>query len=292
MRPLPHQSLRQTGQDGPMILNANRVISILTTLAVVGSSLAYASEPELPSAGKTQATAHDQAVPDADQQKLSQVIERVTQRTESAPARDRAPSTMSAGGGLPSTDVSPNESRPLGSVPSISGNTTGANKAQAPSISSWFVNTLLALLVVVAAVFLLRAILSKLTGRAPLSANQHVVDVLARVGVSPKSHVMLVKLGRRILVVGDSPSGLSTLADIDDADEVASLLQAINARKPGSASGGFDQMLGRLGNDYDDVDRRAEEGSDLQEHRVDRARDNVSALVSRLRHLGSGGRAS
>lgn len=275
-----------------MIPNANRVICMLATLVVVGSSLAFASEPEVAAAEKTQAIAHDQAVPEADRQQLSQVLERAAQRTESSPARDVAPSTMPAGAAALNMDISPNESRPLGSAPSISGNATGANKAQAPSISSWFVNTLLALLVVVLAVFLLRAILSKLTGRAPLSANQHVVDVLARVGVSPKSHVILVKLGRRILVVGDSPSGLSTLADIDDADEVASLLQAINARKPGSASGGFDQMLGRLSDDYDDVDRRAQEGSDMQEHRVDRARDNVSALVSRLRHLGSGGRAS
>lgn len=273
-----------------MIPNAHRVMCMLATFVAVVSSLAYASEPGAAAAENTQAIAHDQAVPEADRQQLSQVLERAAQRTESSPVRDPARSTIT-GGRMTDTDVSANESRPLGGVPSVSGNTTGASKARAPSISSWFVNTLLALVVVVAAVFLLRAILSKLTGRTPVSANQHVVDVLARVGVSPKSHVMLVKLGRRILVVGDSPSGLSTLADIDDADEVASLLQAINARKPGSATGGFDQLLGRLNDDYDDVDRRAEEGSDLQEHRVDRTRDNVSALVSRLRHLGSGGRA-
>jgi len=55
-----------------------------------------------------------------------------------------------------------------------------------------------------------------------------IVEVLSRTTVAPRSHVVLMRVGTRILVVSDSPAGMRTLASVEDAEEVAELLGAID----------------------------------------------------------------
>ncbi|MCE9591841.1 MAG: flagellar biosynthetic protein FliO [Planctomycetes bacterium] len=275
----------------------------LTAAAIAAPAAAPVSATAVPPAAAPQTT------PAADAADLTRLAQRMAQRPDSPPAASTptaaSPTTHAASAGVgagsdpaasvpssaplppvPATDAK--ESLPLGSGHASPRAPGGANPTATP-LSAWFTNTLIALVVVIGAVFLLRSILTKLTGRSPVASNRHVLEVLARVGVASKSHVLLVKLGRRILVVGESPSGLNTLADIDDAEEVAAILQTVNARKAGSATAGFAQTMDRFDSEYGDEDLRRDEGHDTAEQRTDRARDNVSALVSRLRSFGSGG---
>ena len=113
--------------------------------------------------------------------------------------------------------------------------------------------------------------------------------MLSRTSIAPKNQVLLLRLGQRILVVGDSAAGLQTLADIVDAEEVAGLLQSIAASKPGSATSGFSSVLDGFDGQYEGELHARDMGTDGSEHRVDRARDSVRGLLSRLRHAGKGG---
>ncbi len=188
----------------------------------------------------------------------------------------------------PETDqavVSPVERWPLGrssGQPSSTQADTGADTVVGSG--GWLWNTLIALGVVIICIGLLRVVLSRWSGQTVMSANNPVLEVLARVSVAPRKHVLLIRLGKRIVVVGDCGSELRTLANIDNTEEVAGLLTDVAATRA-RVSGGFTQLLRRMNSDYRHEQRRIDEGGDTSECDVDRARDQVSNLLARVRHL-------
>ena len=130
-----------------------------------------------------------------------------------------------------------------------------------------------------------RWVVVKFTGR-PLTASSTAVELLSRTAVAPKSHVLLVRVGRRVLVVGDAGGALRPLGEIDDADEVADLLGAVTASRPGSVTQSFGGLLDRFNRDQDASELRRTEGTDDSEQHTGAARDALSGLKSRLKNLG------
>jgi flagellar biogenesis protein FliO len=62
--------------------------------------------------------------------------------------------------------------------------------------------------------------------RSPYSISGlpvEAVDVLGRRAVDPRNAVYMIKVGSRLILLGSSPTGLSSLAEITDPIEVASL---------------------------------------------------------------------
>lgn len=152
--------------------------------------------------------------------------------------------------------------------------------------TSGILQTLMALGGVIALILLLRWAWLRLSGQPGAAASTPVVEVLSRTTVAPRNHVLLLRVGHRILIVGDSSSGMRTLASVDDEQEVADLLTAINANKDNSISRNFQQLLGRFGATHDETMWNGEEdGRDDAEHVLDRAHYNVSGLTSRIRTL-------
>jgi len=179
-------------------------------------------------------------------------------------------------------------SRPLGSpkeaLPLGRNHDDGTSDDASPAIGSgWVLNTFTALAIVIGLIFVARAGYMKLSGQ-PMAAsgNNSPVRVLSRTSIAPKSQVLLVSVGDRVLVVGDSAAGLRTLDVVDDAEETANLLAAVEAARPQSISRGFGDLLSRVNGDYDKQMSQFE-GQDESEHRVDRARDSMSSLLSRVR---------
>ena len=155
----------------------------------------------------------------------------------------------------------------------------------------WALSTLAALGLVIGLILLARWGYVKLGGRV-VARPSRSVEVLSRTALGPKNHVLLLRVGRRVLVVGDSPSGTRTLADLDDPDEVATLLRSVEESRPTSVSQGFQELFGRFNRDYERRDEREQEGGDAGEARLDRARDSLAGLRSRLGVItGKGGGA-
>ena len=187
----------------------------------------------------------------------------------------------------PTTDF--DEDRPLGRAQADNGAAPPGDTPaeQLSSGPSWLLNTVTGLGAVLGLILLLRALYARITGRAMSSGQHPAVEVLARVAVAPRNHVLLIRLGQRILVLGDSAQGLTNLATIEDPDEIAGLLKSVVAGRPNSISRGFSQLLGRFNHEYPD-DLSAAAGLDRGKQRTGRARDEVSGLLSRVRALSRG----
>lgn len=208
-----------------------------------------------------------------------------------------------AGAGVAQADSPPREGRRIGpadgsgvepgilqsSGPGFAAGDRGKPLGQASETSGgWALSTLAALGIVIGLMLLLRWLWVRMGGRV-VAGQSPAVEMLSRTSIAPKNHVVLVRVGSRILVCGDSPSGLRTLADIDDEQEVADLLTSITASRDTSLTRGFNQVLHRFHGEHG---ASRDEGGDDMEHRVDRARDSVSALLANVRGLaGKGGTA-
>lgn len=155
----------------------------------------------------------------------------------------------------------------------------------------WALSTLAALGIVIGLIFGARWLYTKMGG-AVVARPSPVIEVLSRTPVAPKNHVLLLRVGQRVLVVGDSSSGLSTLADVSDPEEVASLLQSVSAHSDRGVSKSFNSLVSRFNGDYDGKSRVALEGGDASEIHTDRTRDSLSGLASKLRSLGGKGGAA
>ena len=120
------------------------------------------------------------------------------------------------------------------------------------SDGGWF-KTLGALAVVVAAIFVVRIVLRRLAGTAGMARRGQPIEVLARATIGARQQVALVRLGRRLVLVGSGPSGMSPLAEVSDPQEVADLLEQVRVGGAGGMSGLVSGLGG--GTRKDDVDR-------------------------------------
>jgi len=176
---------------------------------------------------------------------------------------------------------------------------TSANTANQPgpgkserSSGSWW-DTLCALALVIGLIFLLRHVINRFSGKTPTSSRSGVVEVMARVGVAPKQQVLLLRLGGRVLLVGQSANGMNTLADINDPDEVASVLAAVTATQTTAPAGQFTSLFGRFGNQNAVADRiEGVEGDQAQfnaesEDQLKQSPAPNHSLLERLRMMTS-----
>ncbi len=213
----------------------------------------------------------------AAEQRLAELAQRYAGESEATSAQPGTAAATPVTSPVPAAEI---EQRPLGA----SGDGRGAESRSAAPSDGWALSTLAALGVVIGLIFLGRWVYAKLGGRV-IARSSPAVEVLSRTSVAPKNQVLLLRIGQRVLVVGDSSSGLRTLANLDDPEEVAALLQTVTTDQDHSVSKTFHSLVSRFNGDYDGKMQLADEGGDVAEHRVDRTRDSLSGLASRLRSL-------
>ncbi len=144
-----------------------------------------------------------------------------------APVQAEAPPTQA------STQV--REQLPLGQAASVpaSGTPRGERAAGGGILSHWLVRTVGALSIVIALIYISRRVLIKLSstagglpgqfgagGRAPSG----LVEIIGRYPVARGHTLVLLRLDRRLLLLGHSGEGFTTLSELTDPDEVASIL--------------------------------------------------------------------
>ena len=107
---------------------------------------------------------------------------------------------------------------------------------------------LLALAVVIALILLLRWGGRRMFGLPGGGRASHAVQVLSRSALTPRQQVVLLKVGRRVLVVADNGSQMNSLCQITDPDEVAGLVGQLRTEKgnaAGAGAGAFGGLFGR-----------------------------------------------
>ena len=112
------------------------------------------------------------------------------------------------------------------------------------------------------------------------------LEVIGRTYLSGKQSVALVQAGRRLLVVGITPSHITRLACVDDPLEMAELLGAADAGNPESIRS---QFAHNIKDEMKRFDEGAEQESELTDDRLEfsvRTRDQIRSALERVRRLG------
>ncbi len=147
---------------------------------------------------------------------------------------------------------------------------------------SWVLNTVTALGAVVGLIFLVRAGVRKYAMDGGFATAASPVEVLSRVPLPGRAQVLVMRVSNRILLVGQTPStGLRTLAEISDPQDVTRVLSQVAAGKPSSITRSFGSIVQRLDAFHDD----SAHGRDEDEVKLDRARDRLSNLLTKVRTL-------
>ncbi|MEQ9459567.1 MAG: flagellar biosynthetic protein FliO [Phycisphaeraceae bacterium] len=194
--------------------------------------------------------------------------------TSESPSRDQAASAQPEATLLAPTESLRSDDQPLG--------TTSEQQQPLPTTDAgqsswWLLETAAALGCVIALIFIARWGYQKISGQSfSPTRSTATVEVLSRTTVAPRSQVLLLRIAGRVLVCADSPQGMNCLSEISDPSEVAQLLGR-SARDPDlQPSNTFNHVLAELENDDDD--------QTTQELSLDRAREDLSRLLSRVRN--------
>jgi flagellar biogenesis protein FliO len=105
--------------------------------------------------------------------------------------------------------------------------------------------TIVALAIVVGLILLLGAVARRFGGGVLARGGRPsgVIEVLARYPIARGQSLVLLKLHRRVLLVHQTGSAMTTLTDVHEPEEVASLLARVEASDRDRAGGGFARAL-------------------------------------------------
>lgn len=187
--------------------------------------------------------------------------------------------------------MSDTESRPLGAARprSIGARQSGVG---ASLTENWIVRTVGALGLVVGLILLVRAAARRVAlgsggvagqlsagGRAPSG----VMYVLGRYPVARGQTLVLLQIDRRVLLLNQSPQGFTTLAEITEPDEVASILMRTRDEEGASMAERFRAMLRGM-----ERHPSIAGGFDEPEDRWPRERNAIGSVRRRLASLREG----
>jgi flagellar biogenesis protein FliO len=152
----------------------------------------------------------------------------------------------------------------------------------------------LALATVISLIAALYWIYKKFFGGATAQRHSGAMSVLTRLAVTPKQHLVLLQVGRRIVLVADNGVQMSPLSEITDPDEVASLVGQLASDKSMSAvkaMNSFGNLFGRAQNSFDEPDDRLhrdvtdEPEPAAGDPSIEEARGEISGLMDKIRLL-------
>jgi flagellar protein FliO/FliZ len=153
-----------------------------------------------------------------------------------------------------------------------------------------------ALAIVVGLIFVTRWVSKKLFPGAVAARSTGAMKVMSRLVISPKQQLLMVQVGRRIVVVGDSGGNMAPVSEITDPDEVASLVAQLAEDKSIQLSRGFGSLFNRASGGFDspsnsdvvedDVPASTDSPS-AEEPAISDARGEISGLMDKVRLLSS-----
>ncbi len=160
--------------------------------------------------------------------------------------------------------------------------------------SSDLTRIVFALAIVIGLILLLRGLVRKLSSPGIGSASR-LVTVLSRSMISPKQQILVLQVGNRLLVVGDSGGAMSQLCEVTDPDEIAQLIGQSRA-KPSVTDrkfGSFASLFGKATmpfNETETTDEQMVEQTENQPASTDPAPapvtvEDVGGLLDKIRLL-------
>src|SRR5687768_11212632 len=112
----------------------------------------------------------------------------------------------------------------------------------------------LSLAIVLGLIFSLRWAAQRLFGKTVSGRASRAVQVLSRNVISPKQQLLVVQVGRRLVVVGDSGQQMNALCEITDPDEITALVGQLHEEKRETTGNPFGALFGRAGSQFEKHD--------------------------------------
>jgi flagellar biogenesis protein FliO len=180
------------------------------------------------------------------------------------------------------------ENQPIALNTSSAGSKSAGTAAPTSTFDA--TRVLLALIAVIALIFVLMAIFKRLyPGAAPIRASA-AVKVLARCPVSPKQHLLVIQFGKRLVLVGDTGSHLNPLCEISDPEEAAGILAQARDESV-SAAKRFDSFFGLARKAFSDSPAPTEEHFDdsheipTEDPSLEATRKEIAGLADKVRDV-------
>lgn len=150
----------------------------------------------------------------------------------------------------------------------------------------------LALLIVLVAIFVSHRVWKKLGLPGGSGRGAGALQVVSRLSISPKQQILLVRVGKRLVLVGNSTTQMNPLCEITDPEEAALLLGEVASQREESASVTFNAVLGgeekRFEEETDAATGSAEEDADAEENEaLATTRAELSGLAEKVRSLSN-----
>jgi flagellar biogenesis protein FliO len=134
----------------------------------------------------------------------------------------------------------------------------------------------------------------RLVGGASSAKPSSSVRLLSRTVLAPRQQVLLLQVGRRVIVVGDSGGHFTTLAEVTDAVEVSELVASSLGQREADE---FSRVFSQRERELDAADRDAAEDVDTTRDEPTRnvvgnvepippaIRSEIGSLIARVRAL-------
>ncbi|MBM4004082.1 MAG: FliO/MopB family protein [Planctomycetes bacterium] len=118
------------------------------------------------------------------------------------------------------------------------------------SSSAKAITTIFSSLALVIGVFLFLVWLVKRTHpKATAMLPRDVVEVFGRASITPRQSVHVVRFGSKILLLSVSPTGIQSLAEVDEPAEAERLIGLCQQAQPTSVTSSFRQILAQISNE-------------------------------------------
>jgi flagellar biogenesis protein FliO len=169
-----------------------------------------------------------------------------------------------------------------------------AKQQQAKQTSAPFsaVRVIFALGAVVSLIFVFKWGARRYVIGGAAGGHSRAVQVLSRTIVAPRQQLMLVKVGRRLVLVANTGAGMNAITEIRDEQEVAELLGQVTADQGDSVSKAFGSLFRREEEKFsqasedgtDDGSRLRPDDTETPESAaVGATRDELSGLMEKVR---------
>lgn len=123
------------------------------------------------------------------------------------------------------------------------------------------------------------------------SGHSRAIQVISRTVVSPRQQFLLVKVGRRLVLVANTGSGMNPICEIRDEQEVTELLGQVSSERVDSVTRAFGSLFRREEEKFSSPEENPEP-SDSEElektaesEEMGKTRNELSGLMEKVRLL-------
>lgn len=143
----------------------------------------------------------------------------------------------------------------------------------------------IALAIVVVAIIVIGRTWKKLGLPGAGGKSSGALQVVSRLTLSPKQQVLLIRVGRRAVLVGNSGTRMDRLCEIADAEEVAGLLGQTASERDDSVTSSFDEVLGGAEREYTEPPAPSTPGPAGSETTAQETQGEIQDLMEKVRSL-------